>query len=153
RKLPVTRRPSASHLVIAGAAGGAGYAIHVLLPDVLRLFAGRIFTLPVAILFGPWYGLAAAAIGALPVLRLSPIFFGIIAIEAVIVGLFAERGKSSIAGGAIVWVGTALALAAAPRWFSIGYPQSTVWSLALQQVLNGMVAVVVAELVSVGISS
>ncbi len=70
-------------------------------------------------------------------------------VEALLVGALVKRGRSSLTGGALVWGGAALTFVAAPSWYGVGYPQSTVWSMALQQVLNGMLAVVVAELLAV----
>jgi len=66
------RRTWLSNLGIAVGAGAGGCAIHLLAPGLLRLLPGRILTLPVAILFGPWLGLLAGALGAAPIARAVP---------------------------------------------------------------------------------
>src|SRR5436189_132138 len=63
----ITRR-----LGIALAAGGLGFGLNALPQAALTPFAvGRIVTLPIAILYGPWYGVLSALI--LPVLLLSAV--------------------------------------------------------------------------------
>src|SRR5438477_320377 len=63
-------------------AGAVGFALNLApIPLLARLWPGRIITLPIAIFFGPWYGLLAAMAGAsafalvavLPVLLLSTV--------------------------------------------------------------------------------
>ena len=55
--------------------------------------------------------------------------------------------------GALVWASAALALVLFPALFGFKALQSTLVPLALQRVLSGMSAVVIADLVSVAISS
>src|SRR5437879_105261 len=60
-------RPQLRHVAVAALAGVAGVALNVVpLPAVARLWPGRIVTLPIAMLYGPWYGLLAALLAALP---------------------------------------------------------------------------------------
>ncbi|HEY2906120.1 MAG TPA: response regulator [Vicinamibacterales bacterium] len=145
----MTRRPPVSRLFVATLAGVAGAAVHLLLPALSRLLAGRMLTLPITILFGPWLGLLAGVIGAAPFARSVPVYFVLTAVEALVVGTFVKRGRSSLGGGALVWGCAALTFVAAPNWYGVTYPPSTLWSMALQQVMNGMLAVVVAELLAV----
>jgi signal transduction histidine kinase/CheY-like chemotaxis protein len=145
----VKRRLAVSRLVVAVLAGAAGLAAHLLLPSLVRLLPGRMLTLPVAILFGPWLGLLAGIIGAAPFARSVPVYFVLVVLEALLVGAFGKWGRSALIGGALLWAGAALTFVAAPHWYGVTYPQSTVWAMALQQVLNGMIAVVVAELIAV----
>jgi signal transduction histidine kinase/DNA-binding response OmpR family regulator len=140
-------------LAVTLAAGAAGFALNSYLPTLIRLLPGRILTLPVAILFGPAFGGVAALLGALPFAGAYPIFLIILGIEGLLVGGFVSRGRSSLAVGAALWIGVAITLALAPSWFGVVAPNSKVWAIALQQLLNGMVAVVVAELVAVGAAS
>jgi signal transduction histidine kinase/DNA-binding response OmpR family regulator len=150
---PVTRR-SAERLAVAVLAGLAGVALNLLpLPAVVRLWPGRIATLPIAIFFGPWYGLLAALIGAVPFVRLIPILPITFAIEALMVGGFARRGKPTFLAGALLWVGAAVLFGLFPAGFGLGDLHDEVWPLALQQMLNGMIAVVIAELVAVAASA
>ena len=147
------KRMDVRRVGIAVLAGLAGVALNLApLPAVARLWPGRIATLPVAIFYGPWYGLLAALIGALPQMRVTPILPIAFAVEALMVGAFARRGKPTLVAGALLWVGAALTFALFPAEFGLGYLRHAVWPLALQQMLNGMVAVVVAELVAVAAS-
>ena len=57
------------HLGIALAAGVAGLAINLMPLGITSLiWPGRIATLPIAILFGPWLGALSALIAAVAVL-------------------------------------------------------------------------------------
>jgi hypothetical protein len=117
------------------------------------IWPGRIATLPIALLFGPWFGLLAATVGGLPYLTTTPAMMAVFWVEATIVGIFARRGWSSLAAGALVWAMAALALALRPGWFGFKIPPSTLFPLALQRMLSGISTVVIAELVCVAISS
>ena len=145
--------PNARRLAIALIAGATGVALNLVpLPAVARLWPGRIATLPIAILFGPWLGLLSGLIAAVP-FRTVPALPVIFALEALMVGAFARRGKPTLVAGALLWVVTAVTFALFPAGFGLGHLTSMVWPLALQQMLNGMVAVVIAELVAVAASA
>jgi signal transduction histidine kinase/DNA-binding response OmpR family regulator len=147
-------RPSAQRLALAVAAGLAGVALNLLpVPAIRSLWPGRIATLPVAIFFGPWYGLLAALVGATAYARVTPILPIAFALEALMVGAFARRGKPTLVAGALVWVTLSVSFGLFPAGFGLGFLGSEVWPLALQQMLNGMIAVVVAELVAVAVSA
>ena len=74
------------------------------------LLLGRIVTLPIAILYGPWWGALAALIHSLAGRGLFAVGMRILPIEAIVIGWFARRGRSPILGGLIVWMAvTALA--------------------------------------------
>src|SRR5205085_9405857 len=74
-------------------AGAVGIALNLLpLPAVARLVPGRIATLPIAMLHGPWYGVAAALLATLPLARNLPLLLVVFAFEALLVGVFARRG-------------------------------------------------------------
>ncbi|HEX3704821.1 MAG TPA: ATP-binding protein, partial [Vicinamibacterales bacterium] len=142
------RRQLLQQLALALAAGAAGAALNVF-PPTMRLLPGRVLTLPLAILYGPAFGGIAALLGALPFARVSPVFLIILGAEGLAVGAFARRGRSSLTVGAIVWTLVAGAMAYEPDWFGVGSMGSMIGPLALQRLLNGMVAVVMAELVAV----
>jgi signal transduction histidine kinase/DNA-binding response OmpR family regulator/HPt (histidine-containing phosphotransfer) domain-containing protein len=147
-------RPFWRRLSVTVFAGLAGIALNLApFPALARIWPGRIATLPMAIFFGPWYGLLAAAIAALPQLRNPPILPVIFAIEALMVGAFARRGKPPLVPGALFWVAAATLFALFPGAFGVGNLGSSLWPFALQQMLNGMVAVVVADLVAVAASA
>src|SRR6266496_6647973 len=60
------KSPVLPRLGIAVVCGAAGLVISsIALSAVAPLMLGRLVTLPVAILFGPWYGLVAAALGSI----------------------------------------------------------------------------------------
>ena len=147
-------RISVQRVGVALLCGVAGYSINALaIGTIAPLLLGRIVTLPIAIVFGPWYGALAAAIGAMPqggspsagaLLVLPPI-------EAFVIGWFARRGKSPLVAGALVWGTVALTLVIAPWLYGVGYLRQTILPIALQATLSGLVAVVVADLLAVGV--
>src|ERR1700722_19482112 len=85
------------HLGVALAAGIAGLAINLMpLGSLATLWPGRIITLPVAILLGPWFGVLSALIAAAPYYALPPVMVTVLGIEAVTIGVLEQRGKSEI---------------------------------------------------------
>ena len=76
--------------------------------------------------------------------------FAIVPAEALAVGIFARRGKSPLLAGALVWGAAALSLVAAPSLYGVGYLRETIWSIAMQTMLSGLVAVVLADLLAAG---
>ncbi|OFW13705.1 MAG: hypothetical protein A3F69_05020 [Acidobacteria bacterium RIFCSPLOWO2_12_FULL_66_10] len=75
--------------------GVAGFALNSL-PEVTLgpLLLGRVVTLPVAILLGPWFGGLAAVIGGAATRgsSLGLIAIILLSLEGVLVGLFSRRG-------------------------------------------------------------
>ena len=144
------------HLVIALAAGAAGYAVNMMpYADVSRLWLGRIVTLPIAILFGPWYGtLSAVVAGAAPfdfgrgATAFTPFMLAVFALEAAILGVCARRRKSPILAGTLVWIVVGLIVLLFPSLYGFIYPRRILALLTVQRVLNGMVAVVLADFIS-----
>src|SRR4051794_13379558 len=144
-------RSTLKRLGIAILCGLVGYSLDVWRQgSTAPLLLGRVVTLPVAILFGPWYGALAAVIhasagrGAVAVgLRLLPV-------EAIVVGLFARRGRSPMLGALIVWTTVAATLIAMPDLYGIGYLRDTILPVALQLVVSGLMAVAVADLLASG---
>ena len=112
------------------------------------LLLGRIVTLPVAILFGPWYGALAAVIHAVSGRGIVSAGLRILPIEAIVIGFFARRGRSPMLGGLIVWTTVAATLIAVPSLYGIGYLRDTILPVALQLVVSGLMAVVVADLLA-----
>lgn len=142
------RRLLLQRLGLAVTAGAIGAAMNVFAPTS-RLLPGRIVTLPIAILFGPAFGGVAAMLGALPFARLYPVFLVILGAEGLLTGAFARRGRSSLISGAFVWIAVAAAMVIQPDWFGVGNLGSATGPIALQQLLNAMLAVVIAELIAV----
>ena len=145
-------RASVQRLSLALLSGAAGLAVNALpLGAVAPLMPGRVLTLPIAMLFGPWLGVLAAAIGALPLGGgTTSAFLVILPLEALIVGIFTRRGKSPLVAGGLVWGAAALSLVAAPWIYGVGYQRQTIWPIAMQTMLSGLVAVVVADLLTSG---
>jgi len=144
---------------VALAAGLGGLALNTIPIDWLaRLWPGRLLTLPVAILFGPWYGLVAALVAAPSSFQFNLSQLVVFALESVLIGSFARRRRSPVEAGALlcalVWVPYAAAFVVFPGLFvSAAYPQSSIVSVALQRLLNAMVAVVLADFLVVALSA
>jgi signal transduction histidine kinase/ActR/RegA family two-component response regulator/HPt (histidine-containing phosphotransfer) domain-containing protein len=137
------------HLGLALAAGVAGLAINLTrFGNLATLWPGRIITLPVAILLGPWFGAISALIAAAPYFALPPIMVSVLLVEAVIVGMFAQRGKSEILAGALVWLVAALTFVRFPAAYGYAPGGLLPVPLGLQRMLNGMSAVILADGVS-----
>jgi signal transduction histidine kinase/DNA-binding response OmpR family regulator len=116
--------------------------------SVAPLLLGRIVTLPIAILLGPWYGAVAALIHAFSGRGLFAVGFRILPLEAIVIGLFARRGRSPMLAGLIVWTAIAGLLIAVPSLYGVGYLRDTILPVALQLVVSGLMAVVVADLIA-----
>jgi len=69
-------------------------------------------------------------------------------VEAAIVGAFERRGKSAILAGAIVWAADAVTLIAFPVIYGYTSGDPLVVPLALQRMITGMSAVVLADFFS-----
>jgi hypothetical protein len=135
-------------LTLALILGLAGLALNnAPLGDLSRLWPGRIVTLPVALLLGPAFGAAAGAIGALAFAQ-HPLLVAFFVLEAVVLGSFARRGRSSLIVAPVFWGVGALIFVASPSWFSVGLARQVIWRVALQQLLMAMVAVAIAEFFS-----
>jgi signal transduction histidine kinase/CheY-like chemotaxis protein/HPt (histidine-containing phosphotransfer) domain-containing protein len=136
----------------AAIAGAAGFAVNALLfGSAAPLLLGRVVTLPIAILFGPLYGGVAALVGALAFARTTSFGAALIVLpaEGILTGAFARRGKSPLIAGGVVWTLVAITMVGAPELYGVGYLRQTIWPIALQVVLNALVAIVVAELIAV----
>jgi signal transduction histidine kinase/DNA-binding response OmpR family regulator len=131
--------------VIAVAAGLAGFGLQsIAINAVQQIWPGRMLTLPVAILLGPGPGVVAAAIA---LFTSSP---GIVAaglVEAAAIGYAARHRYSPLLVGALFWLFNGLMFAAAPGAYGAD-PSAVAGPFVLQQTLNGLVAVVVADLMA-----
>ncbi len=121
--------------------------------SIAPLLLGRIVTLPVAILYGPWFGAIAAVMEAVVAQGPFGIALVILPIEALVIGTFARRGRSPLLGGVVVWTLAALTIVAAPQLVGAGYTREMVLPIALQVIISGLVAVVVADLIATGASA
>jgi signal transduction histidine kinase/CheY-like chemotaxis protein len=145
-------------LALAILSGVVGFGVNSLpLGTIAPLLLGRVVTLPVAVLYGPWYGVIAAAVGCLT-LRHSPtaiLVITIFCLEGICVGSISRRGKAPLVGGLLIWIPVGLAMVAAPALFGFGpdTPRASVLPMALQLPVNLLVAVVLAELIATGVSA
>jgi signal transduction histidine kinase/ActR/RegA family two-component response regulator len=141
--------PHRRHLIVAVAAGLAGLAISLIpLGIASQILPGRIVTLPVAILLGPWFGAIAALIAAGSFYQFAPIVIAIMLIEAVTIGWSGRRGLSATLAGAIVWALVALLMMAFPGVYADAFGGRLAVPLALQRLLTGISAVVLADFLS-----
>jgi signal transduction histidine kinase/DNA-binding response OmpR family regulator len=145
-------RRSLRRLALALLCGAVGFGLNSLPGTVLApLMLGRAVTLPIAILFGPWLGLLSAVVGGLALLPSTTtalIVIALLSFEGVLTGAFADRGKSPLIAGALFWTGGGLLLFLAPRLLGLESLRQTILPIALHLPLNGLVAVVVADLIA-----
>jgi len=138
-------RPTFRAGAMAIAAGLAGFGLQsIALNSVQQIWPGRMITLPVAILLGPVPGVAAAAIA---LCTSSPAILVAGLLEAVAIGYAARHRYSLLLVGALFWLVNGLMFALAPQAYGAD-PASVVGPFVLQQTLNGLVAVVVADLLA-----
>jgi len=136
-------------LALAVLAGLLGLALNAVPGEaVARLWLGRIATLPVAILFGPWFGILAAVIAAPSAYSINAGLLVVFGIEAVSVGALSRRGTPPLGVGAAMAALFALTLALFPGWYGMAHLQRSIAPLALQRLLSVMVAPVFADLIS-----
>jgi signal transduction histidine kinase/DNA-binding response OmpR family regulator len=132
---------------LAGLAGLTGALLHLTpIPFVNSFAAGRIVTLPVAMLLGPWYGVAALLLSTLPVTDMPVAHLALLALEALVVGL--NRRWSVILVAALFWLLSAVALMLRPAWFGATDVRPLLWAMATQQWLHAMLGVTVARLLT-----
>jgi signal transduction histidine kinase/DNA-binding response OmpR family regulator len=148
------KRSTAQRLAIVVACGAAGFLLNQWrIGSAAPLLFGRVITLPIAILFGPWHGALAALIAVSPAGGPLTAAIALLPIEAIVVGLFARRGRSPLVGGVLVWTVMAATLVAMPTLYGVGYLRQTILPVALQLVISGLVAVVLADLIATGASA
>jgi signal transduction histidine kinase/DNA-binding response OmpR family regulator len=141
-------RTRTHRLTLTIAAGLLGFLLQVsAIPGLTAIWPGRIATLSVAILLGPWHGLAATVLAFAPSTNRLALLIVCLA-EALVVGQFAKRHRSPLLAGAIFWVGNGLLFAMRPSLYGAAYPAWVIWPYALQTMLNGMLSLVLADLLT-----
>ncbi len=142
-------RSSLKRLGIAVLCGLVGLAVNIWRAGTIApLLFGRTIALPIAILYGPWFGALAAVIPASVGTGVFSLGVYLLPIEAIVVGLFARRGRSPLLGGFLVWTALAATLIVNPSAYGVGYLRQTILPVALQLVVSGLFAVVVADLIA-----
>ena len=148
--------PRSRRLALTLIAAGASLLLNLVPYGPLAAFnPGRIFSLPVAILLGPWYGLLAALGGAAAYLNPDapsrPILY---VLEALAIAFAARRGRSPVLTAALYWSVVAIAFISSPAFFGSAfavYQGPLAWTYALQRNLTLMVAVLVAKLIVIAV--
>ncbi len=136
---------------VAAVCGLLGLALNaVQFGSLIPLQLGRTLTLPVAMLFGPWFGLLAALVSTLPLIMVGgALQVGLGAIEALVLGYFSGRGRSPLIIGAVLWTAVAATIVIAPRMWDVTYLAQLLWPVALALVLIRLVPIVVADFIAV----
>src|SRR6185503_2278335 len=126
--------------------GAGAYAVNALAPDAFSgTWPGRLMTLPVAIIFGPWWGALSALIGATASAGANWTQIGVFGLEGLAIGLAARRGRSVILTGALLWLLYAAVFALVPAAFAVALPPGAHLLVAVQHWLNAMVVVVLVD--------
>jgi signal transduction histidine kinase/ActR/RegA family two-component response regulator len=108
---------------------------------------GRAVTLLIAVFLGPWLGALAAAVGGAALISSGQsIWIVCYVLEAVVVSVLVRRRRSTLLAGTLFWGAVLAALVLVRQSLGVVDRQSVIWALVLQQFLNAMMAVVIAEL-------
>ena len=135
-------------LLLTLAAGTAAFAINSI-PGLMAYNLGRAVSLPVAILFGPWFGLLAGALAGLPFATSLPSRLSMLLLEGLVIGYTSRHGRSPIIVATLFWAVVAVLFSLSSATFGQGYAAyqgPLAWTYALQRNLTLLVSVVVAML-------
>jgi signal transduction histidine kinase/CheY-like chemotaxis protein len=134
---------------VFGLLGLAANLTHITIFTGATLLFGGVFHLAIALLYGPFYGLLAASITALPAMVLCehPVTALILILDAPVVGWLAQRKRlPPIIADLIYWatIGTPLAFLLYIVVFNFPSPQG--WVVAVKHPVNGLLNVMLAEI-------
>ncbi|MGA3190830.1 MAG: hypothetical protein ABSF22_27330, partial [Bryobacteraceae bacterium] len=146
---PAIRRRTIASL----AAGMIAFAINCVaidFPGGAHLTFGSVISLVVALILGPGYGGLTAVFAGLPGL-LHPYGAGGLLthiLEAIAVGFLVRRRMLSLYAAALYWclIGTPIVIVLQHTW--LGVPAGALWTICSKNVLNGLVNITIAELIS-----
>jgi len=145
-------RTRAYRLALTIGAGLVGLLLQALDIAALRpIWPGRVPTLAVAILLGPWYGAGATLIAIGPTAPRLALMVICVA-EVLIIGFFARKHRSPLLAGANFWVANGLLFAIDPSLYGAAYPAWVIWPYALQTIISGLVSLVLADLLATTLS-
>ena len=122
---------------------------HITIFTGATLLFGGVFHLAIALLYGPFYGLIAAMITALPavVLCQHPVTALILVLDAPVVGWLAQRRRvAPIVADLIYWATLGTPLAILLYVFLLNFPEPQGWVVAVKHPVNGLLNVMVAEI-------
>jgi two-component system, sensor histidine kinase len=133
--------------LICGALGLLVNLPHITIFTGAPLLFGGIFFLTATLLCGPLLGVCAALITALPDTLLwgRPETLLMVGLEALAVGLLVKRGARAAAADLIYWAAVGTPLAALLYMVVLHYPPLNGWVMVLKHPLNGLLNVLVAE--------
>jgi signal transduction histidine kinase/ActR/RegA family two-component response regulator len=140
-------------ILVTLAAGGAGFALNwypLRLPGGTAMEFGDVFSLLIALTLGPGYAIVTAVLAEVPVWVLCP-GSGVLlmhVLEAGAVGILAQRRFLPLYASAMFWV-----LVGTPMLLFFGHtragiPTEALWAVAGKNLLNGLLNVTLADLVS-----
>src|SRR5271170_4303792 len=138
------------------AAGLAGLAVNcfpLILPGGAALTFGEVFSLLVALTLGPVFGILTAVVVEIPIWFHS-FGSGVLlahALEAGAVGLLVRRRALPVYASAAFWLLVATPMILFFGHARVGIPTEALWAVAGKNVLNGLLNVSLADLMS-GIS-
>jgi signal transduction histidine kinase/ActR/RegA family two-component response regulator len=142
------RRPWLRPLLLTALASAAGAGLQWYASGgFAEMSPSRIATLPVAILLGPWHGIAATLLAALPG-TVPPVLLAFRIVEALIIGVAARRGHSPLLVGGLILFALAIVLGISPELFGLPSAGANDWARAMQMLLNRMVAIAIATLIA-----
>jgi two-component system cell cycle sensor histidine kinase/response regulator CckA len=135
--------------VIFGLLGLAANLPHITIFTGAALLFGGVFHLAVALLYGPFYGLVAAMITALPAMVLCdhPVTALVLILDAPVVGWLAQRRRlPPILADLIYWavIGTPLSILLYIVLLNSPAPQG--WVVVVKHPVNGLLNVMLAEI-------
>ncbi|MEQ1572646.1 MAG: response regulator [Vicinamibacterales bacterium] len=138
--------------VLALSAGLGGLLVNLVpVEPFASLSLGRVLTVAISILLGPWYGLAATTMASAPYVTAVPSRAIAFALEAILIGLFVRRGRSSVVVATGYWVVFGIVSTLSPGVFGTTFSQYIPvagWAYAIPQTVNLMVAVAGGKLLA-----
>ena len=141
-------------VVLTLAAGAVGCAVNLLPVTVfgpVKVVFGSVLSLLIAIVYGPVYGLAAALIASTSTVRLWGHGYGVLTfgLEALVVGwLVAHRRQSPLWAELRFWAFPGLPLLIWIYLIHFDYPSPNGLAIVVKEPLNGLLAVMLAELLA-----
>ena len=120
---------------------------HIAILSDARLLLGGVFYLAIALLYGPLYGAIAAFISVLPdcVLEQKPDVALLLILEAIAVGWLVRRGLLAILAELAYWAVAGAPLAILLYIRLLHYPSPTGWATVIAYAINGLLNVMLAE--------
>jgi signal transduction histidine kinase/DNA-binding response OmpR family regulator len=145
-------KPHLKRLAVAIVAGVVGLLVNYLVTRAgIRFMAGRVVTLPIAILLGPWLGVLASLLACAQYLVTGtfvagiPVRMAVLALESLVIGVAARRKQSVLLAGGFFWIASAVTFAFNSDWFGAART-AAILPMVFQQLLNGLLGVVLAIL-------